>query len=130
MTLILANRNRPLVLRNIAALVSVAIPLTIAGCGKGETKVAAQGPSSVPVTIAVAVKKDMPVSVRSIGNVQAYQAVSIKSQINSQITEVICSLISTAANSKPTCAAPKTRCCATTLKPRTTASKPSALRNY
>jgi multidrug efflux system membrane fusion protein len=88
MTLILANRNRPVPLRNIAALVAVTLLLIIAGCGKGETKVAAQGPNSVPVTIAVAVKKDMPVSVRSIGNVQAYQAVSIKSQINSQITEV------------------------------------------
>jgi multidrug efflux system membrane fusion protein len=75
-------------LRNIAAFVSVALLFTIVGCGKGETKVAAQGPTSVPVTIAIAEKKDMPVSVRSIGNVQAYQAVSIKSQINSQITEV------------------------------------------
>ncbi|MCU1306167.1 MAG: efflux transporter, family, subunit [Acidobacteriaceae bacterium] len=82
------SRTKPLLLRYTAALFSAALLLAVAGCGKGETKVAAQGPTSVPVTIAVAVKKDMPVSVRSIGNVQAYQAVSIKSQINSQITEV------------------------------------------
>jgi multidrug efflux system membrane fusion protein len=63
--------------------------LAIAGCSKAETKaVAAPSAAIVPVVIATALQKDVPVSLRSIGNVQAYQAVSIKSQINSQINEV------------------------------------------
>ncbi|MCU1286008.1 MAG: efflux transporter, family, subunit [Acidobacteriales bacterium] len=68
--------------------VIIALALALAGCGKEEAKVAAQGPQSVPVTVAAAVQKDVPVSVRAIGNVQAHQAVAIKSQVNGQITEV------------------------------------------
>src|SRR5438105_2170464 len=72
----------------IATLFSVALTL-VAGCSKAETKAAAAPSASiVPVVIATALQKDVPVSLRSIGNVQAYQAVSIKSQINSQINEV------------------------------------------
>jgi multidrug efflux system membrane fusion protein len=73
----------------IALLFSIALMLAVAGCSKTETKAAA-APSAptVPVVIATAVQKDVPVSIRSIGNVQAYQAVAIKSQVNSQITEV------------------------------------------
>src|SRR3954447_15387353 len=68
--------------------VILALAIALAGCGKEEIKVAAQGPQSVPVTVAAAVQKDVPVSVRAIGNVQAFQAVAIKSQVNGQIVEV------------------------------------------
>lgn len=80
--------SKPIRSRFFAALIFTAVLLAVAGCGRGETKAAAQGPTSVPVVVATALKKDVPVSVRSIGNVQAYQSVAIKSQVNSQITEV------------------------------------------
>src|SRR4051812_28882457 len=72
----------------MVALLSLELLIAVAGCNKGETKVAAQVPTSVPVVVASVVKKDVPVSVRSIGNVQAFQAVAIRSQINGQITDV------------------------------------------
>jgi multidrug efflux system membrane fusion protein len=75
--------------RSIALPIAAVLIMTVAGCSKAETKaVAAPSAPAVPVVIATAVQKDVPVSIRSIGNVQAYQAVAIKSQVNSQITEV------------------------------------------
>lgn len=43
-------------------------------------------PPAVPVRVATAVRKAVPVQIRAIGTVQAYSTVSIKSQINGQLT--------------------------------------------
>jgi multidrug efflux system membrane fusion protein len=41
-----------------------------------------------PVTVAVATLKSVPVQIRAIGNVEAYNTVTIKSQINGQLNRV------------------------------------------
>src|SRR5438270_2321862 len=60
----------------------------LSGCSGGEKKASAQAPSSVPVVVATVAQKSIPVSVRSIGNVQPFQTVSIKSQLNGELTAV------------------------------------------
>jgi multidrug efflux system membrane fusion protein len=65
-----------------------AISTSISGCSGGEKKASAQAPSSVPVVVATVAQKSIPVSVRSIGNVQPFQTVSIKSQLNGELTAV------------------------------------------
>lgn len=43
----------------------------------------------VPVTTAVAQERDVPVSVDAIGNVEAYETVSVRSQVTGIVTEVL-----------------------------------------
>jgi multidrug efflux system membrane fusion protein len=43
----------------------------------------------VPVTVATVVRKDVPVQVRAIGNVEPYSTVSIKSQVEGQLAQVL-----------------------------------------
>jgi len=70
-------------------LATAALSATIlSGCSGGEKKASAQAPSSVPVVVATVAQKSIPVSIRSIGNVQPFQTVSIKSQLNGELTAV------------------------------------------
>jgi multidrug efflux system membrane fusion protein len=43
---------------------------------------------SVPVTVAAAVKKTIPVQLKAIGTVEAYQTISVRTQITAEITGV------------------------------------------
>src|SRR5437763_14414802 len=65
-----------------------AASMWVSGCSGGEKKASAQAPSSVPVVVATVAQKSIPVSIRSIGNVQPFQTVSIKSQLNGELTAV------------------------------------------
>lgn len=47
-----------------------------------------RGGGPVPVVVARAEARDVPVEIQAVGNVQAYSAVSIRSQITGQITQV------------------------------------------
>lgn len=43
---------------------------------------------SAPVKVAKAIKKDIPIVINSIGNVEASSVVSLKSQVNGQVSEI------------------------------------------
>ena len=45
-------------------------------------------PRVVPVVAEAAVRKSLPLQIRAIGNVEAYNTVSVKSQVNGEISEV------------------------------------------
>lgn len=77
--------NFPFISHRFAALLLVAM---LSGCAQKEATKAAGPPPAVPVVVARVEIKDVPLSIRSIGNVQAYQTVSIKSQLNAQIMAV------------------------------------------
>jgi multidrug efflux pump subunit AcrA (membrane-fusion protein) len=70
----------------------------VGACG-GDTSAAAPGggrggrgrggdAGPAPVVIAKAVEKDVPVDIAAIGNVEAYVAISIRSQVTGQLTDV------------------------------------------
>jgi multidrug efflux system membrane fusion protein len=46
------------------------------------------GGGDVPVLVAKAAQKDVPVEVQVIGNVEAYSTISVKAQVNGQLTNV------------------------------------------
>jgi multidrug efflux system membrane fusion protein len=56
----------------------------IYGCSKKEKP----APPPVPVVVASAVEKTIPVQINAIGNVEAYQTISVKTQITGEITKV------------------------------------------
>lgn len=59
----------------------------LAGCSS-KTPVAAAGPSVAPVTVATAVQRTAPIDVDVIGNVEAYETISVKSQIGGVLDNV------------------------------------------
>jgi membrane fusion protein, multidrug efflux system len=60
--------------------------LALGACSAKKEKPAAKPP--VMVTVAASVEKSIPVQIRAIGNVEAYNTVSVKAQINGQVTRV------------------------------------------
>jgi membrane fusion protein, multidrug efflux system len=46
------------------------------------------GDGGAPVTVATAVRKDVPVNIQVVGSVEAYQTVTLKAQINGELTGV------------------------------------------
>jgi multidrug efflux system membrane fusion protein len=60
------------------------LPVLIAACSKAKQP----PPRVVPVIAEAADRKDMPLQVKAIGNVEAYNTVSVKSQVNGEISEV------------------------------------------
>jgi multidrug efflux system membrane fusion protein len=79
----LAPLTKALLLALLAAL-AVSSP----GCGNKPVQSAPPGGSAVPVQVATAVRKTVPVQLEAIGTVEALSSVSIKSQINGQVTQV------------------------------------------
>lgn len=62
-----------------------------AGCSKdasGTARKDAPKQPPVPVTVGVAVEKTVPVQLRAIGNVEAFSTVTVKSQVEGQLTTV------------------------------------------
>jgi membrane fusion protein, multidrug efflux system len=75
------------------ALFAITATLLLASCSRKSPasaggKASRGGGGPVPVVVAKAEAKDVPVEIQAVGNVQAYSAVSIRSQITGQITEV------------------------------------------
>lgn len=58
--------------------------IVIAGCSKAKQP----PPRVVPVVAETADRKNVPLQVKAIGNVEAYNTVTIKSQVNGEISEV------------------------------------------
>jgi multidrug efflux system membrane fusion protein len=56
----------------------------LAACSNGK-----QPPRSVPVVAETADQKDVPLQITAIGNVEAYNTVSIKSQVSGEIADVL-----------------------------------------
>ncbi len=67
-------------------LACAVIFLSCAACTPNKEKSKAK--PSIPVKVSQAVQKDVPVQVKAIGSVEAYTSVTIKSQVNGQITRV------------------------------------------
>jgi multidrug efflux system membrane fusion protein len=67
-----------------AILILLLVPLVIAGCSKAKQP----PPRVVPVVAENADRKNVPLQVKAIGNVEAYNTVTIKSQVNGEISEV------------------------------------------
>jgi multidrug efflux system membrane fusion protein len=59
----------------------------LAGCGGGSAGPQAGAPA-VPVRVTAAERRDVPVAVRAIGNVEAFQTVTLKTQVEGQLAEV------------------------------------------
>lgn len=82
-------------LTGLASLISC---IAIAGCGSSAATPAAARPvgrggrggdaGAVPVTTAVVATRDVPVDLAAIGNVEAYETVSVRSQVTGVVTEV------------------------------------------
>lgn len=50
---------------------------------------AATDPAAIPVSIAVATRADVPVTLTGIGTVQAFNTVTVRTQVDGQLTEVL-----------------------------------------
>jgi multidrug efflux system membrane fusion protein len=71
--------------RNLAVTILVFAGASfLASCSKGKQP----PPRTVPVVAEAAEQKDVPLQIKAIGNVEAYNTVSIKSQVNGEISEV------------------------------------------
>ena len=68
----------------VVALFFLGAVISLDGCSKARQ----QPPRVVPVVAETADKKNVPLQVKAIGNVEAYNTVSVKSQINGEISEV------------------------------------------
>ena len=68
------------------ALALLGASLLLAGCE--QKKAAPSGPPTVPVMVAVAARKSIPLQLTSIGTVEPYSSVTLKAQINGQVTAV------------------------------------------
>ena len=66
-------------------LVIAPLLLVAVGCSK---KAGPPGPPPAPVLVGKAEQKTVPVVVKTIGNVEAYNTVTIKSQVNGPVTEI------------------------------------------
>jgi multidrug efflux system membrane fusion protein len=66
--------------------------LLAAGCGgdasEGDTARAKRPAAAMPVTVAQAVKKAMPVLLQAVGTVDAYATVTVKTQVEGELTAV------------------------------------------
>ncbi|MFN8178982.1 MAG: efflux RND transporter periplasmic adaptor subunit [bacterium] len=77
--------------RAAVPLLLAALAVAAIGCGskKADPKDAAKAAGrGVPVTIAAAVAKDVPVTIEAIGTVEAYNTVSVRSQVGGELTKV------------------------------------------
>ncbi len=76
-----------MIMRSIHRTILLIAPflLIAAGCSR---KAGPPAPPPAPVLVAKAAQKTVPVLVKTIGNVEAYLMVTIKSQVNGQVTEV------------------------------------------
>jgi len=63
---------------------AIMLPVLFAACSKAKQP----PPRVVPVTAAPADRKDVPLQIKAIGNVEAYNTVSVKSQVSGEISEV------------------------------------------
>jgi len=66
-------------------LVLFAAAVILPACSSGKKP---PGNKPVPVVTAVAVKKTIPVQIRAMGSVEAFQSISVRSQITAQIAKV------------------------------------------
>jgi len=60
----------------------------LAGCAKGPNPSASSGPPPAPVRVATAEAKTLPIEIHAIGNVEAYNTISVKSQIGGILMNV------------------------------------------
>ena len=74
------------------AFFAIAAALLLSSCSQKSPaaggKAGRGGGGPIPVVVAKAEARDVPVEIQAVGNVQAYSAVSIRSQITGQITQV------------------------------------------
>jgi len=86
--------------RFVCAVALLGLALTSLACGSGSAATtAATGRSgrggrggeggAVPVVTALVVQKDVPIALDAIGNVEAFETVSIRSQVTGTVTEVL-----------------------------------------
>lgn len=68
----------------ILPLIVLSLVTMIAGCSKAKQP----PPRTVPVVAETAEWKNVPLQVKAIGNVEAYNTVTIKSQVNGEISDV------------------------------------------
>ncbi|MEK6743044.1 MAG: efflux RND transporter periplasmic adaptor subunit [Nitrospirota bacterium] len=68
----------------VAMLLCIITVASIGGCSKAKQP----PPRTVPVVAETADRKNVPLQVKAIGNVEAYNTVTIKSQVNGEISEV------------------------------------------
>jgi len=71
----------------VSTCVAVAVTAILTGCS-ANAPVAATGPVIAPVTVATVVQRTAPIDVEVIGNVEAYETVSVKSQIGGILDHV------------------------------------------
>ena len=69
----------------IALVLSLSVVPALAACSKTKQP----PPRVVPVVAEAAGRKSLPLQIRAIGNVEAYNTVSIKSQVSGEISEVL-----------------------------------------
>lgn len=77
---------------SIARVLLTVMLLIAAGCSgdatEGNTARAKRPAAAMPVTVAQAVKKTMPVLLQAVGTVDAYATVTVKSQVEGELTAV------------------------------------------
>lgn len=73
--------------KSFGSCFTLAVAAVFTGCS-GKAPVAAAGPPVAPVTIAIAVQRTAPIDVQVIGNVEAYETISVKSQIGGVLDHV------------------------------------------
>jgi membrane fusion protein, multidrug efflux system len=79
------QRQGALMYSSFAAFTILAMGLPfLPACSNGK-----QPPRSVPVVAETADQKDVPLQIKAIGNVEAYNTVSIKSQVSGEIADVL-----------------------------------------
>ena len=67
------------------------VPIAMAGCSRTSAAPARRGGEGgpVPVVTAPVTQKDVPVDIAAIGNVEAYDTVTVQSQVTGQLNEVL-----------------------------------------
>jgi multidrug efflux system membrane fusion protein len=75
----------------LLAVISILMCSLLQGCTTAQSARAARKGDmrggAVPVTVTKVVQKDVPVDVQVVGNVEAYLTVTVKSQVNGEITQ-------------------------------------------
>jgi multidrug efflux system membrane fusion protein len=77
----------PIVLRSRCSCLAILLIGLLTGCSSKGPVVAA-GPPVAPVTVAAVVQRSAPIDVQVIGNVEAYETISVKSQIGGVLERV------------------------------------------